>query len=211
MECPAGGNMNLARRIAGLLLFLTGLQWLVLVFIAESFFPGYSVNLNTLSDLAATVAPNSAVVQPSARLFNTAMIALGAAIIVSSLLIMLVYRKRCFIVFAAAFGIACILVGVFPPDTGAVHDFIALIAFIFGPVTAIAAYQVERGPLKFFSVAIGLGALVPVGMHLVLGDASPIRALMGPGGEERLIVYPLLVWVTGFGGYLMGTQGEERA
>ena len=202
--------MNIARRFAGLLFFLAGLQWLVLVFIAESFFPNYSVNANTLSDLAATVAPNTGVVEPSAGLFNAAMMGLGGAIIASGLLLQLSYRKKYFTFFAVVFGAACTLVGVFPPDTGAIHDTIALVAFIFGPLTAIAAYQMERGLLRYLSVAIGLGALVPVTMHLVLGDASPIRALMGPGGEERLIVYPLLVWVTGFGGYLIGPPPEAE-
>ncbi len=30
---------------------------------------------------------------------------------------------------------------------------------------------------------------------------------MGSGGVERWVVYPLLLWLTGFGGYLLGIGG----
>jgi len=30
---------------------------------------------------------------------------------------------------------------------------------------------------------------------------------IGPGGMERMIVYPALIWLIAFGGYLMFTSG----
>ncbi|HSD57362.1 MAG TPA: DUF998 domain-containing protein [Methanotrichaceae archaeon] len=35
-------------------------------------------------------------------------------------------------------------------------------------------------------------------------DVTVSLALFGLGGLERWIAYPILLWVTGFGGYLMG-------
>ncbi|WP_254662945.1 hypothetical protein [Haladaptatus sp. W1] len=37
----------------------------------------------------------------------------------------------------------------------------------------------------------------------VLQEANPLNVL-GSGGVERWVAYPLLLWVTGFGGYLLG-------
>ncbi|NIQ06941.1 MAG: DUF998 domain-containing protein, partial [Candidatus Korarchaeota archaeon] len=31
---------------------------------------------------------------------------------------------------------------------------------------------------------------------------------LGKGGMERMIAYPLLIWVVGFGGYLLGLSQE---
>ncbi|HUS75618.1 MAG TPA: hypothetical protein VMY43_06375 [Methanothrix sp.] len=29
---------------------------------------------------------------------------------------------------------------------------------------------------------------------------------LGPGGMERMIVYPVILWAVGFGGYLMASE-----
>ncbi|MCX9076244.1 MAG: hypothetical protein OIN88_16610 [Candidatus Methanoperedens sp.] len=42
-----------------------------------------------------------------------------------------------------------------------------------------------------------LAALVLYGSDIYLG--------LGPGGMERMIAYPVLLWGTGFGGYLMSS------
>ena len=38
---------------------------------------------------------------------------------------------------------------------------------------------------------------------MLLGDGSPF-AVFGIGGLERWIVYPIVIWVTAFGGYAAG-------
>lgn len=35
---------------------------------------------------------------------------------------------------------------------------------------------------------------------------TPAVAFLGVGGAERWVVYPLVLWLIGFGGYLMGTS-----
>lgn len=37
--------------------------------------------------------------------------------------------------------------------------------------------------------------------YLLLGEGTPLAAL-GVGGVERWVAYPVVIWVTGFGGYL---------
>lgn len=41
-------------------------------------------------------------------------------------------------------------------------------------------------------------ALVLYGLNIYLG--------LGPGGMERMIAYPVLLWAIGFGGYMMSPQ-----
>ncbi len=103
----------------------------------------------------------------------------------------------------AFFGLGVLGVGIFPGNYGTVHALFALLAFGAGGVAAITAYRVETSPFRDFSVALGAVALADLALYFILGDVSPF-AVLGIGGLERWIAYPILVWVTGFGGYLMG-------
>ncbi|HPM26109.1 MAG TPA: hypothetical protein PLD96_02100, partial [Methanothrix sp.] len=74
-------------QIAGALLFIGVLQWLMIVLAAETLFPGYSIRANDLSDLASTIPPNVSPMQPSAMLFNASTFAIGLLSLISSVLI----------------------------------------------------------------------------------------------------------------------------
>jgi hypothetical membrane protein len=203
-------KLNNSRKIAGALLFLGGLQWLILVIVSETFFPNYSVKLNDLSDLASTVAPNTSVVQPSAVIFNITMILLGLAVILATFFVHLSYRKYLVTIFLGIFGFACMLVGIFPGDAGNIHGIVSLLAFVFGPLSAIAAFKVENAPLKYISIIMGVAALVPLVTRFGMGDSSPILTALGRGGEERMIAYPVITWVIVFGGSLIGSVQREN-
>jgi uncharacterized membrane protein len=86
-------------------------------------------------------------------------------------------------------------------------------------VAAILSYKASDSPLRYIVVALGatallmlvlgiLGAPQPDGMGL-FGDAGPIAAL-GSGGMERWVAYPVVLWLSAFGGYLMGPVHSER-
>jgi len=203
-------NLDNSRRFAGAFLFLGGLQWLILVIVAETAFPNYSVKLNDLSDLASTVAPNTSVIQPSATIFNITMILLGLTVILATFFIHLSYRKYLVTVFLGIFGLACMLVGIFPGDTGKIHGIVSLLAFVFGPLSAIVSFKVENLPLKIFSIIIGIAAMVPLVTRFAAGDSSPILSALGRGGEERMIAYPIIIWVITFGGYLMASVQKDN-
>lgn len=195
-------------RTAGLLLFLGGLQWLLLVMVAETFFPNYSVNVNDISDLASTVPPNKGPVQPSATIFNIAMWTVGVLVSVAAFLLYLKYHSRLQTITLGLFGTGCILVGIFTGDFVDIHPIVSMIAFGFGPLSAIVAFRFLVGPLKYLSPMIGIAALVPLITRVVMGDASPILAILGRGGEERMIVYPVLGWIMAYGGYQMSSHSK---
>ncbi len=65
-----------------------------------------------------------------------------------------------------------------------------------------------HGPLKTLSVILGIIGTIAWGLHLA-GDIGSITAAYGPigyGWGERIIVYPSLLWLMAFGGYLMASR-----
>jgi hypothetical protein len=101
-------------------------------------------------------------------------------------------------------------VGIFTLDspTG-LHGIFALVAFLFFNLQAIAVARIINGPLKLISIILGLLGLVYLVVMFV--SDSGIIDLFGPighGGTERLIVYPAIIWLMTFGGYLMGSESR---
>lgn len=192
--------------LAGALIFLSVLQWFMVVLAAETLFPGYSSRLNDLSDLASTVPPNLSIIQPSSMLFNSATFITGLLTLISAMLIYSSGERR---LFPAVFGLSGVFamgVGVFPGDTGSIHGLVALGWFVLAPISAIiSSCLVTSRPLAFFSVLIGLFSLTVLGFALFGGGSSPFL-VFGRGGEERMLAYPVILWMMAFGGYLMGSS-----
>ncbi len=72
------------RRVAGVLLFIGAVQFLIGMHVAEFFYPGYSVSVNYISDLGATCRDTCVIYQPTATIFNTSVIIFGILVFVSS-------------------------------------------------------------------------------------------------------------------------------
>lgn len=195
-------------RLAGAIIFFAAIQWFMIVLAAETLFPNYSVMANDLSDLASTVPPNVSLIQPSAMLFNLTTFLFGLLIIVSSILIRRVCKKRLFLALLAISGLAAMAVGIFPGDTGVIHGLVALAWFVTAPLSAIVAYGFLKKPFAYFSVAIGAFALIVLISIFSMGKASPFL-FFGRGGEERMIVYPVIFWTAAFAGYLMNASSNE--
>jgi hypothetical membrane protein len=211
----------LYRKVAGALLFLAGAVVLMGIITAEALYPAaYSTASNTVSDLGGTLPSEGGVVlQPSATIFDATMLLSGVMIIAAAYGLHRAFRRRAVTIPAALLGIGVLGAGIFPGNTGP-HPVFALLAFIAGGVAAILSYKVSVSPLRYIMVALGalallmlvvgiLGAPQPDGMGL-LGNAGPIAAL-GPGGVERWVAYPVVLWLTAFGGYLMGERRREHA
>ena len=78
-----------------------------------------------------------------------------------------------------------------------------MVTFISGGIAAISAARLTSAPFRYLSFFLGAASLATLGMYVLLGDGSP-TALLGIGGVERWIVYPVVLWITAFGGYLSG-------
>ena len=189
--------------VAGALLFTVGVIAILGIITAEALYPGYSTSANEISDLGATPPPQSLVVQPSATIFNTAMMVCGALVILAAFFLYRSFRSRAVAISTGLFGVGALGVGIFPGNYGDLHAGFALLTFIVAAVAAIIAHKVETAPFRYFSVVLGAVSLVVLVLYFILGDSHPLAGL-GSGGIERWVAYPILLWVTGFGGYLLG-------
>ncbi|HZD43879.1 MAG TPA: DUF998 domain-containing protein [Methanomicrobiales archaeon] len=192
-----------SQNVAGVLLVTLSVISLMGIITAETLYPGYSISQNAISDLGATGPPGS-VVQPSATIFNTAMVVSGVLVIGAAYFIHRAFKNRPFTALLALTGIGILGVGIFPENYGAIHVVLSAILFTAGSLSAIVSYTVEAPlALRYYSVALGAVSLIDLSLLVALDGSSPF-ALLGFGGLERWIVYPILLWGTVFGGYLLG-------
>src|SRR2546422_986569 len=71
--------------------------------------------------------------------------------------------------------------------------------------SAILTMRVVRPPFQFISVILGVISLIALGLYI-----SKTYLGLGPGGMERMIVYPIAVWGLAFGGYLFGMSPSSN-
>ena len=189
---------------AGALLFAAGVIAFMGIITAEALYPsGYSTSQNEISDLGATEPPDSVIEQPSATIFNTTMIVCGVLVLAASVWIQRGFGRKAAAILIALFGLGALGVGIFPGDYGTVHAIFALLTFVAGGVAAIVSYTLATSPFRYFSIVLGAVALAMLLLQVILGDSSPVAGL-GIGGVERWVAYPILMWITGLGGHLMG-------
>jgi hypothetical membrane protein len=185
---------TLSARVAGTVLFLGGVQFVIVMVIADAIYPGYSVSRNFISDLG---------VGPVATLFNFSVSLLGLTAILGAYFAQGIFRRPILAALFAIAGAGTIGVGVFPETVRAIHLLMSLVTFLFGGLSAIAAYPVEKRPLNYLSIVLGLFSLVALTLF-----ATGVYLGLGPGGMERMIAYPILLWLIAFGAQLMGDLAE---
>lgn len=100
-------------------------------------------------------------------------------------------------------GIGGIGAGIFPLHTTDLHSIFALLAFLFFNLQAIFTGKKLNGPMKIIAIIAGILGLIYV-ILMIFGDAgfTVVFGAIGHGGSERMIVYPGMLWLLGFGGYL---------
>jgi hypothetical membrane protein len=189
------------RHAAGVLLFIGAVQFVLGMLISEFLYPGYSASVNYISDLGATCRTTCIIYQPSASIFNTSISLLGVLALVSSYFIWREFHNRSISLLIGLSGIGMVGVGLFPETAGIVHLITSFIAFFFGGLSAIATYKLVKAPFAYLSVLMGMISLIALALFI-----SKIFLGLGPGGMERMIAYPLLLWVIGFGGNLMSSE-----
>ena len=198
------------RRTAGLLLASAGAAVFMAIITAEALYPApFNTADNTISDLGATIPPNSVILQPSATIFDVSMIVAGLMIVAGAFFVHRAFARTAVTIPLALFGVGAIGVGVFPGNHLAPHQLFAMTAFISGGVAAVVAAKVLVAPLRQMSVLIGVISLVSFLLAMFMLEWAPVAAL-GEGGIERWIVYPAVLWLIVFGGALMGTEPSRQ-
>jgi len=179
------------RSLLGSLLFVGAAQFVFALVVAEALYPGYTIAANYISDLG---------VGSAALLFGASVVLLGVTRFFGA-----VFGRQTLgtllTVTLALGGLGSVGVGLFPETTGAYHGYFSIVTFFFGAVTVILSYRVTHRPFSYFSVVLGIIALVAFVLSFTHNNLD-----IGRGGMERLIAYPLLVWSLAFGGYMMGSK-----
>ncbi|HHY00800.1 MAG TPA: DUF998 domain-containing protein [Methanothermobacter sp.] len=193
-------------QIAGLVLMVSCIQFLMAVFLAETQYPGYSTAKNTLSSLGGTLPP----VEPSATIFNVSIFLLGILALVSVYLILKSGGCRLFSTCLLLTGVGAVGVGLFPSYSPVEHAIFTFLTFFFGCLAVLFSYRLGLNiHMVILSMIMGL---VPLGIligTLIFGFDNVIIRYLGLGGAERLVAYPLVIYIVALGGYL-SSKGEDN-
>jgi hypothetical membrane protein len=207
---PTGRAWSTDLRLGGGLLTIAGVTILMGIITAEALYPKtFTTGGNEISDLGGTRPPNSLIFQPSAMIFDLSMAAIGILVIAGSRFVHRIFGQRSVTIPMAALGVGALGVGLFPGNTGAPHAIFAMVTFVAGGVAAVSAARVTTAPFRLISFVLGAVSLLTLTSYILLGESSPMVAF-GIGGIERWIVYPVILWVIAFGGYLSGRADGDR-
>jgi len=197
-------------RIAGALFLVATAQIIIGVTIAEARYPGYSVSANYVSDLG---------VGPSAAVFNSSVFLLGLLLAIGVYFLRQKAELKTVNILLFLMALGAMGVGIITKDYTVPHGAVSSVAFFFGGLSAIASAKVLKKPLSIISMALGamtLAALALFSTGLIASGSMTSNIAydsifylgLGPGGMERMIVYPALIWLAAFSGYL-ATQREK--
>jgi hypothetical membrane protein len=184
-------------KVAGTLFFIAATQFVLGITISEALYPSYSISDNYISDLG---------VGPSSIVFNSSVFLMGLLLIIGAYFLQRAFNFELLTALLVLTATGAMGVGIFTEDFTTIHPIVSLIAFLFGGLSAIFSvicsyvheFKLVKMPFSAIAFILGLmtlGALALFGGGIYLG--------LGKGGMERMIVYPLLMWGAGFGGYLI--------
>jgi hypothetical membrane protein len=190
------------RRVAGLLFFALAAEFMTAIMLAAAMRPGYDFRGGAISDLG--VFPETAL------LFNGSLVLVGVLNLVGGYFFYRSHGRRWILAVFALASLGAVGTGLFPLDTGGLHGLFALVAFLSFNLQALASATRVTGLVRAVSVLAGVLGLVFV-VLMAIGDGGNTAAFgpIGHGGTERMIVYPVMLWLLGFGGYLLGTAADR--
>jgi hypothetical membrane protein len=177
-------------------------QFLTVIMLAASIAPGYDYAGGAISDLG--------VIPATAPLFNGSLAAVGILDIVGGWLLYGWHRRTAVLAVFVAAGVGAVGAALVPLDRGELHSLFALTAFLAFNLEPVAIGALSRGWLRAASWLVALVGLVFVWL-MVVGDGGNPAAFgaIGHGGTERMIVYPVMIWLLAFGGFLTDREGGD--
>ena len=189
-------------RNAGALLLISGATFLLAVMVGESTYPGYSVHSNAVSDLGATTAPTFSFYEPAILVWGLFWL-LGAYFYWRNT------HRRGSMILSLLPGLGILLVAMFPENVSiAMHSIGSVIGIFAGTIVALLSSRWIKSPLRYLLLSLGsvslIGALVEFGGY----NSAIMQQTLGPGGWERVIVYPLMIWEVAFGSHLLSRSSR---
>jgi len=207
--------MNLdKKRLAGTLLSIGALQWFFGVMIAEGLHKGYNQALSQWIPYSNQIHYVSELgLGSTAPIFNISTIVLGLMVAFASYLLYLKNKNILFSSLLLICGVGAAGVGVFPTNIQPIHGIFQVFALWFGAFSAILSFRKQEVPLSYISAVLGIVSFVASIVffpYLGLGanDTSTFLGL-GKGVMERIVIYPLILWVFGYGYHIAGKNSEN--
>jgi hypothetical membrane protein len=185
-----------SRKLAGTFFLVLGAGFMTVIMLAAAMVPSYDFRAAAISGLG--------VFPETVFLFNMSLVLVGVLNLAGGYLFYRTHGKRWLVAIFARAGIGAVGAELFPLDAGGLRGLFALLAFPLFNVQALGTATRLRGAVQALSVLAGGIGLVFV-VLMALGDAGNAAAFgpIGHGGTERMIVYPVMLWLVAFGGYLL--------
>jgi len=201
---PIAGVTVDGRTLAGACFFLLAAEFMTAIMLAAAMVPGYDFRGGAISDLG--VFPETAL------LFNASLVLVGVLNLVGGYAFYRLHGRRWLLAIFAIAGLGAVGTGLFPLDTGGLHGLFALVAFLFFNLEALGSATRLSGAMRVLSALAGLVGLAFV-VLMALGDGGAAWAFgpIGHGGTERMIVYPVMLWLVALGGALLGEGGTGES
>jgi len=198
-----GPLVRRSARLGGTLLIVGSVQFVVAMALVQLKYAGYSDTANYISDLGSSTSP-------WAWMFNDSVRVLGVLGILGTILIRSAFASKTTAhvglgaLFVAELG--SIAVGTFPEGSSwpfaGIHSVVSLVTFLGSAVAllflALAMSRDTRWQgLRAYTFLSGVVTLVAVGLFV---DGTYLG--IGPGGMERIVVAPILLWAVLAGAHL---------
>jgi hypothetical membrane protein len=189
------------RVVSGVLLFALAAQFMTAIMLAASVAPDHDPIDGAISDLG--------VIPSSAALFNVSLVVTGLLNLVAGYLLYRSHRRRWVLVVFTLAALGAAGAGIVPLDVSGAHGLFALLGFVCFNLEPLALGALVKGPMRVISYLAAVVGLLFVAV-MVVGDAGDpsVFGAIGHGGAERMIVYPVMLWMMALGGYLMAGAGD---
>lgn len=189
-------------RLPGVFFVILGAAFLIVTMLAASMAPAYDFSGGAISDLG--------VIDETAPLFNGLLVGMGLLNMAGGYLFYRAHRRRWLLALYIVAGLGTIGAGVFPLDTGGLHAIFALVAFLVYNLEALGTAAALGEPMRTLGLIAGAVGLLYTAL-MVIGDSgnTVVFGPYGHGGTERMIAYPVMLWLVALGGYLIAGRQSE--
>jgi len=193
-------------KLGGGLLLTAGATILLGIITAEALYTAPYTTKMEISDLGAT--DSGVVLHPSSYIFNATMLVTGAMILLGTYFTHQALHRRAVTIPTGVLGVGVLGVGVFPGNIHPWHPIFAYAVFLAGGLAVLLSYKVTPQPLRAIFAVLGGVSLAFTVAGVFLLEWGPFAALE-LGGVERWMVYPVVLWLVGFGGFLAASRPDE--
>ena len=176
-------------KVAGVFFFIAASQFILGLIVAEALYPGYSISTNYISDLG---------VGPSSTVFNVSIFLLGLLSIIGTYYLQRAFNLKMITILLTIAAVAAMGVGIFTENSEPMHMFASFFVFLFSGLSAISSCRLIKYPFNIIVILLGLVSVLAMILFM-----ENIYVGLGVGGMERMIVYPILIWMIGLGGFLI--------